>query len=447
MSSGTAGAGSTTLRVAVLGLGYVGTVTAACLADRGACVVGIDPDATKVATVAAGRSPVVEPGLDEVMARTVASGRLRATSDPSVVAEVDVVLLCVGTPSAANGASDLSAIRRAAEQVGGALAGATRPVAVVVRSTVPPGTVESVVMPALAAGGRRVGEDVSVAMCPEFLREGAGLADFADPPFTVIGTEHLFAELLLRRLFAFTGRPFHVVPVRVAETLKYACNAFHATKISFANEVARLCRAIDVDARVVMSVFVQDDRLNASPAYLRPGFAYGGSCLPKDLRAMLHLGRLHDVELPLLTGVQAVNEGMLADAIGVLRSSTARRVAVLGLSFKASTDDLRESPYVELVERLVGKGYEVRVYDPVVRPERLRGSNLGYVERHLPHLRQLLVDDADDAVEGADAVVIAIDDPEAVDAVVFRKPDLVLDLCGRLPEVVEELPGYVGIGW
>jgi GDP-mannose 6-dehydrogenase len=437
------------MNIALFGLGYVGTVTSACLASHGHRVWGVDPDATKVGLINDGRSPVVEPGLDPLVTDAVASGALVATSvAAAAVANADVVLLCVGTPSRPNGGADLTAIERAAAEVGAALATNDRYVSVVVRSTVPPGTVEDVVAPILQrTSGKELGVDFGVAMCPEFLREGTGLKDFFDPPFTVIGSGNEATVEQLSELFSFIPRPIHVMPVREAESLKYACNAFHAVKVSFANELARLYRHLGVDAREVMRVFVEDDRLNISPAYLRPGFAFGGSCLPKDLRSLLAMARSHDLEMRVLSGVLATNEHLIDDAFRLVQDSTGKSIAMLGLSFKSETDDLRESPFVELAERLIGKGYDLRIHDPIVNPARLFGANLRYVKDRLPHLHRVLVDTPEQALDGCDVAIVAVSNPGFELELLQRKPDLIIDLSGRLHPEVERLPGYVGIGW
>ncbi len=435
------------MRVAVMGLGYVGTVSAACLASHGNDVWGVDIDDHKVAAISRGLSPVIEPGLGEMVDRAVRSGSLHATGDPGeALAGADVSFICVGTPSSDNGATDLSYVARASEQIAealGARAESERLHVVVVRSTVPPGTVESLVGPAM----RETGGTVGTAMCPEFLREGSGIADFFDPPFTIIGTEDGEVAQVLSSLFSFLDAPVRVVPVRVAESLKYACNAFHATKVVFANEMARVLGPMGIDSRAVMSIFCEDGRLNISPSYLRPGFAFGGPCLPKDLRSLLHLARMQSVDLPMLSGVITSNEVVVQSVVNRITATDGRTVALIGLSFKASSDDLRESPNVRMAETLVGKGYEVRIYDPVVQPSQLIGTNLRYVESKLPHLRRLMTDDAASAVEGADLAVVASTDSTAVAALLARPPRRILDLTGGLGPEVEALEGYEGIGW
>ncbi len=441
------------MKAAVFGLGYVGTVTAACLSSTGHEVCGVDPEEAKVSMVTRGASPVVEPHLDELVAAGVAAGSLSATVDPTrALAGADVSLICVGTPSSPHGSTDLSYIRRAAKEIGQALATNGPPDSgfhsIVVRSTVPPGTVERELIPALETEiGAPVGTFFGVAMCPEFLREGSGVADFFDPPFTVVGTADPRVANAVERLFSFLERPLRIVPVRTAEGLKYACNAFHAMKVSFANEIARLYGPLGVDARGVMELFCEDDRLNISPRYLQPGFAFGGSCLPKDLRSLLYLGRMNSVELPLLTGTLVSNELTVRDVVKRVLSTGARNVALLGLSFKMQTDDLRESPNVELAETLLGKGFALRIFDPIIQPSRLLGTNLHYVQSKLPHLRSLLADSAAEALKEADVAVVSSNASCMIDALVENPPPVVIDLTGRLGERVEALPGYQGTGW
>ena len=440
------------MKVAVFGLGYVGTVTAACLASHGHDVWGVDVDAAKVAEIRAGRSPVAEPGLDTLTAQAVADGTLHATTScAEALAAAEVSLVCVGTPSGAGGATDLSFIRRSVDDIAGALRTVTPPASghhsVVIRSTVPPGTIEEVVLPALAAGLDGAPLTAGAAMCPEFLREGSGVADFFASPLVIVGTADTRVAATVTSLFSFLDQPARVVAARTAESLKYACNAFHATKVSFANEMSRLLRVAGVDSREVMSLFCEDRVLNISPAYLRPGFAFGGSCLPKDLRSLLHLARTNSVDLPMLAGTLATNELMIANLVDRIVGSGGRAVAVVGLSYKANTDDLRESPNAELAERLIGKGFDVRIYDPVVHPARLVGANRRHIEAKLPHLGRLLMHEPGDALRGADVAIISSVDPAIRAALLESPPPRVLDLNGRLGREIENLPGYEGIGW
>ena len=440
------------MRIAVFGLGYVGTVTAAGLASQGHDVCGVDVDPVKVDLIGSGRSPVVEPGIDQLVATAVASGHLRATTDPVVaLQQADVSLLCVGTPSSPRGSTDLTYLQRALDDIRQALAVATPPAtgfhAVVVRSTVPPGTGDDLVHRTFAEAPLAAGWSVGTAMCPEFLREGSGVADFFDPPFVVLGTADRRVTDLMTDMFSFLNREIRSIDVRSAEALKYACNAFHATKVSFANEMARIFRMLGVDSRQVMRVFSEDTVLNISPAYLMPGFAYGGSCLPKDLRALLDMARQNALDVPLLAGTARTNELVIADVVDRLIASPFRTVAMLGLSFKMDTDDLRESPNVELAERLIGKGFDLRIYDPIVNPERLMGANLRYIEGHLPHLRRLLFAAPREALQGCEAAIVATSDGAVVNQLLTSPPAWILDLHGRLGAEVERLPGYEGIGW
>jgi GDP-mannose 6-dehydrogenase len=439
------------MKVAVFGLGYVGSVTAACLAVNGHDVWGVDVDTAKVDPITQGRSPVVEPGLEELIAKAVAAGSLHATTDPREALDgADVSLVCVGTPSSPSGGTDLTHIRNAVQDIAATSRSVAPPASgfhsVVVRSTVPPGTVEDVVGPVLAAAGSDF--SFGTAMCPEFLREGSGLADFFAPPFVVVGTANPRVGAALTELFGFLGTEVQVVEVRSAEALKYACNAFHATKVSFANEMGRIFRFYGVDSRQVMELFCQDTSLNISPYYLKPGFAFGGSCLPKDLRSVLHLARVNDTDLPLLAGTLATNELVVRDVVDrVVASDAGREVALLGLSFKTSTDDLRESPSVELAERLIGKGYNLRIYDSIVNPSRLVGANRRHVESKLPHLRRVLTDDPVQALAGADLALVSSNDSAVVEALMTCPPPRTIDLSGRLGADVEALPGYEGVGW
>ena len=440
------------MKVAVVGLGYVGTVTAACLASRQHDVYGVDVDAAKVDEIRSGRSPVAEPGLDDLVARVVAEGRLRATTScTEALDRADVSLICVGTPSTARGGTDLTFLRRAVDDLAAALRTAAPPArrrhSVIIRSTVPPGTVQDVVTPALAEGLAGAPVAAGAGMCPEFLREGSGIADFFASPFLIVGTADPGVGETVSELFGFLDQPVQVVDVRVAEALKYACNAFHATKVSFANEVARIFRLLGVDSREVMHLFCEDQVLNISPAYLRPGFAFGGSCLPKDLRSLLHLARVNGADLPLLAGTLATNELVIGDVVNRVVGYGAQSVALLGLSFKSDTDDLRESPNVEVAERLIGKGFEVRIYDPIVHPARLVGANRRHVESKLPHLGRLLVHEPGEALRGAGVAIVSAGDAAVQEALLATPPPHVIDLGGRLSRQVESLPGYEGLGW
>jgi nucleotide sugar dehydrogenase len=434
------------MRVAVFGLGYVGTVSSACLAAAGHDVWGVDPDVLKVAAVSAGQSPVLEPGLQSLVAQGVASGNLHATVRPDEALEnADVSLLCVGTPSSASGESNLGYIYRVVEDISGSLS--TQEFhTVVIRSTVPPGTVEDV-SAILQDAFSESGPDVAVAMCPEFLREGTGIADFYAPPFTVIGALDVRATDSISRLFSFLDAPLRVVHPRTAEALKYACNAFHATKISFANELGRIFSRLGVDSREVMGLFCEDTSLNISPRYLRPGFAFGGSCLPKDLRSLLYLARTESIDIPLLSGTLASNRLSIDEAIDRVVAGEGRRIALLGLSFKPGSDDLRESPYVDLAETLLGKGYELRIHDPILNPTSLVGANKQYVESKLPHLKRILTDSPWEAIAGADVAIVSHSTEEVIGALLEARPSRIIDLDGRLGSEIETLESYEGFAW
>ncbi|MBO0727836.1 MAG: UDP-glucose/GDP-mannose dehydrogenase family protein [Acidimicrobiaceae bacterium] len=440
------------MKVAVFGLGYVGTVTAAVLASNGHQVWGVDVDPSKVATVKEGRSTVVEPGLDHIIASAVASGNLRATTDPAPAVDgAGVSLICVGTPSSSTGSADVRHVLRVAGDIAAALTTVSNAPgqrhAVVVRSTIPPGTIDDQVAPLIA--GRIAGSPVAigVGMCPEFLREGSAIADFYDAPLTVVGTAEDHVAAAVEELFGFLESPIQVVATREAEALKYACNAFHAVKVSFANELGRLFRALDVDARAVMELFCQDTKLNISRSYLKPGFAFGGSCLPKDLRSLLHLARMSSIDLPLLAGTVSTNTLSVNDVVNRVVASDARAVALLGLSFKMGSDDLRESPYVELAETLLGKGFDVRIYDPVVDTCRLIGANRQYAASRLPHLQRLITPTPAAALQGADLALVSSSHPAVLAAVLAEPPSMVLDLHGRLGGDIEALPQYEGVAW
>ena len=440
------------MKIAVIGLGYVGTVTAACLAANGHDVWGVDIDAAKVGEIRTGQSPVTEPGLDELVATAAAAGTLHATTSCAEALErSDVSLVCVGTPSTARGGTDLGHIRHAVADIAQALRTVAPPATgrhcVVIRSTVPPGTVGGEVSGVLAERLAGTAVTAGAAMCPEFLREGSGVADFFAAPFLVVGTEQDWVAAVVTELFGFLDQPVRVVSVRTAEALKYACNAYHATKVSFANEVGRLMRLVGADSREVMALFCEDQVLNISPMYLRPGFAFGGSCLPKDLRSLLHLARMNGADLPLLAGTLASNELVISEAVDRVVAHGGRTVALLGLSFKMHTDDLRESPSVELAERLIGKGFEVRIYDPVVNPARLVGANRRHVESKLPHLGRLLASAPGDALRGAGLAIVSSSDQAILSALLADPPLRLLDLSGRLGAEIEALPGYEGISW
>src|SRR3989475_12797070 len=373
------------MRVSVFGLGYVGCVTATCLAKMGHTVVGVDVNADKVMMVTDAVPPVVEPGLGELLAEVRGENRLSATtSSEEAVRETDLSLICVGTPGRANGQLDVASVERVGKEIGHALIGRTEPYTVVLRSTVLPGTTERVLIPSLLAGGEgKLLSPLRVAVNPEFMREGCSLRDFAGPAFTLVGCDDLETAALLRSLYAGVAAPFvHTTP-RTDEMVKYVANGFHALKVCFANEIGDVCTALGVDAQEVMRIFLMDRKLNVSEAYLRPGFAFGGSCLPKDLRALTYAARRADLPVPLLAAILPSNEAQIRRAIDAILAERRRRIGVVGLSFKPGTDDLRESPMVTLVETLIGKGCDVRVLDRNVAIARLVGANRRYIEEEI----------------------------------------------------------------
>jgi GDP-mannose 6-dehydrogenase len=438
------------MKIAVFGLGYVGCVTAASLAARGHIVVGVDTNPNKVASLQAGEAPVLEPGLPELVARTVAERRLIATEDAqAAVTASDLSLVCVGTPSAADGAIDIGALERVTTTIGGAIAARPLRHTVVIRSTTIPGTCEATVRPLLEqASGLRVGADVGLAVNPEFMREGTSIEDFNNPPKTVVGGVDEASADVTASLYDDLTAPLFTLPVRVAEMVKYADNAFHALKIGFANEVGVACRALAIDSHEVMRVFCADHKLNISSAYLRPGFAFGGSCLSKDLRALLHAARHADVELPILESILPSNERHLQRAVEAVLGLGRRRVGIFGLAFKQGTDDLRESPLVELAERLLGKGLDLRIYDPAVSPSGLVGANREFIERRLPHLSTLLVDSAEELLRHSDVCVVGALTAEAERQLSVEEDHHLIDLV-RLPDASRwrEDERYFGIAW
>lgn len=435
--------------VVVVGLGYVGAVTAACLADRGHSVTGVDVDPLKVDEMDRGQSPVVEPRLTDLISAGRSSGRLSVTTNiEDVASRCDVIVVCVGTPDRSDGTVDFSHIERVSVEIGRALGTADRFTVVVFRSTVPPGTVDGKLRPLIEqASARRAGVDFGVAMAPEFLREGSSVQDFFEPALTVVGVSDERTFSVVEHFFGGIEQPAHALPVEAAEALKYACNAYHALKVTFANEIGRLLKARGVDSRDVMRLFCLEDRLNISPAYLRPGFAFGGSCLPKDLAALVHVARVDDVEIPVIGSIMRSNETHLSLVARRVLDSGVREVALLGLSFKAETDDLRHSPFVELAETLLGKGIRLRIFDPIVNPERLIGANRRYVESRLPHLSDILASTPMEALQQARFAVVGTADPQSIEALLEARPDHVLDVHGALGGEVEALPGYEGLAW
>jgi len=402
------------LKISIFGLGYVGAVTAGCFAADGHQVLGVDPVPEKVELMNRGQSPIVEAEIGEIVAETARNGRLRATQDPTAaVADTDLSFVCVGTPSQSNGNLDLRYIRRICEQIGTALRTKSDRHTVVIRSTILPGTMRNVVIPTLQEFSRkRAGEDFGICNNPEFLREGSAVRDFRSPPKTVIGELDRASGDLLASLYTKLDAPLIRTDLNTAEMVKYVDNCWHALKIGFANEIGNLCDSIDVDAEAVMNIFCQDKKLNISPAYLKPGFAFGGSCLPKDLRALSYQAKMRDLELPILSAVLPSNEMQVARGAKLVVDSGNSRVGVLGFSFKAGTDDLRESPVIEVIERLIGKGYDLRIYDRNVSMAALVGANRDFILNRIPHISRLMVPSIDAVLAHAQTIVIGNNDPE-----------------------------------
>jgi len=396
------------LKVSIFGLGYVGTVSAGCLAKEGHEITGVDPVKAKVDLINAGRSPIIEKDIDEIIAEAVKTGRLRATGDTvQAIRDTELSFVCVGTPSQLNGNLDLTHVRNVCEQIGQALKGKSARHTVVIRSTILPGTMRRVVIPVLEeTSGKKSGTDFGVCNNPEFLREGTAVMDFNAPSKTVIGELDRDSGDVLAGLYAKLDAPLIRTDIEAAEMIKYIDNSWHALKIGFANEIGNLCKSFSVDAHRAMEIFCLDTKLNISSAYLMPGFAFGGSCLPKDLRALAYSAKLHDLELPILNAILPSNELQVARGLQLIMEKGRKRIGILGFSFKAGTDDLRESPMIEIIERLAGKGYDVRIYDKNVQVARLVGANRDFILNRIPHISRLMVDNIDAVLQHAETVVI-----------------------------------------
>ena len=416
--------------VSVFGLGYVGAVTAACLAHKGHQVVGVDTNPLKVEMLESGRSPVLEPGLDQLVADAHRAGRLRATTDArAAVHQSEVSFLCVGTPSLRNGRLDLSSVERGCRQVGEALRSKQIFHGIVLRSTVLPGTIKTLAIPTIEAASRkRAGQDFAVCSNPEFTREGCAVDDFLNPTITVFGADDPAHFDLLRQIYeGFPGRVFET-SLAVAEMVKYMCNTFHALKVTFANEIGTLCEHLGVDAGMATQIFLSDTRLNVSPAYLKPGFAFGGSCLPKDVCALTYRAKELDLDLPVLKAIMPSNRAHLERAVDAVLSTRRKKIGVLGLSFKAGTDDLRESPLVELVKRLLGEGCQIQIWDRTVCLGQLTGSNRQFIEDEIPHIGSLLSTDLAEVVRGAEVVLIGTQDVDETILPLLRPNQIIIDL-------------------
>jgi GDP-mannose 6-dehydrogenase len=402
------------LKISIFGLGYVGTVSAGCLARDGHEIIGIDPIGTKIDLINAGRAPIIEADIGEIVAGAVKAQRLRALSDQNqAIFETDLSFVCVGTPSQANGNLDLTYILRVCEQIGEAIKNKSDRHTVVIRSTVLPGTMRELIIPVLERhSGKKAGVDFGVCNNPEFLREGSAVKDFYSPPKTIIGELDQVSGDMLAGLYEKIDAPLIRTDVETAEMAKYVDNSWHALKIGFANEIGNLCKSLSIDAQKVMTIFCQDKKLNISSAYLEPGFAFGGSCLPKDLRALAYKAKSHDLQLPIMNSILPSNELQIARGLQLIMERGSKRVGVLGFSFKAGTDDLRESPMIEVIERLLGKGYDLRIYDKNVKIASLVGANRDFIMNRIPHISRLMVNEVDAVLDHAKTIVIGNKDPE-----------------------------------
>jgi GDP-mannose 6-dehydrogenase len=437
-------------RISIFGLGYVGAVSLACLARDGHQVVGVDIDPTKLDLIRSGKSPILEEGIQELMRDVVTSRRVSVTNDAAqALRDTELSFVCVGTPSAANGSQDLTAILRLAAQLGAALRDKREFHTFVIRSTVQPGTTEGEIAPILErVSGKRAGVDFGLCFQPEFLREGSSIRDYDHPPFTVVGGDCEPAVETVRQVFQHLETRFLVTSVRVAEALKMSCNAFHALKITFANEIGRLSQAMGVDSHEVMRLLCADTRLNISPAYLKPGFAFGGSCLPKDLRALVTIAKQNDLEVPMLASLLTSNRVHIDHAVDRILKLGRPRVGMLGLSFKTGTDDLRESPLVLVAKRLIGEGCELRIFDPEVHLSRLMGANRNYIDAHLPHVGSLLCERLEDMLDPSEVILVGLNQSALNDALQARiTPEhLVVDLV-NLPNRDLLRCRYEGVCW
>jgi len=435
------------MNITVFGMGYVGCVTAACLADRGHNVTGADLDEGKIALINAGKSPIIEPGLDDLIQAMVQAGRLHGTQQADGLG--DISLVCVGTPSNDNGSLGLGQVKRITAQIGDLLRTHVGFHVVIIRSTVLPGTVEGLIIPLLEeVSGKRVGKDFGICMNPEFMRETTAIQDFHRPPFTVVGTRDDRSAARMNELYAGIDAPLQMTTIPVAETVKYVCNAFHALKVCFANEIGTFSKNLGVDSHQVMEIFCKDTKLNLSPYYLKPGFAFGGSCLPKDLRAIMHKSKQMDLTLPMLSSILESNRQQIDRAFDLIRKTNKRSIGVMGLSFKAGTDDLRESPIVTLIETLIGKGYKVAVFDEEVALSRLVGANRRYIEATIPHIASLMVSSLDELTQNSEVLLVSKNNEQirtALTAIAGKR--IIIDLVRAMPDLSNRPTSYEGICW
>jgi GDP-mannose 6-dehydrogenase len=436
------------MNVSIFGLGYVGIITGCCLAKWGHHVIGVDINRLKVESINKCESPIIEPGISELLREVVENKKFIATVDASeAIMNSDLSLICVGTPSNHNGSLNLTYIYNVAEQIGRALSKKSQYHIVIVRSTVLPGTIEKVASIIEELSGKILGKDFSIASNPEFLREGTSIQDFEQPPYTIVGTSDDRVIAALHELYAPTNAPIYCLNIGEAELLKYFSNIFHALKIVFANEAGSICKKYGIDSHNVINIFLQDTNLNISAAYLKPGFAFGGSCLPKDLRALTYESRNLDLRLPLFESLLMSNDIHIQRVIDWVIFKNKKKIGILGLSFKSNTDDMRESPIVKVVETLLGKGYEISIYDPNVNLSKLIGANKQYIEEVIPHISRLMKQNIHEVVDEAELIVVANKNKEFAEAVLkLRTNQIVLDLV-RIPGDRMIRRNYEGICW
>lgn len=436
-------------KISVFGMGYVGIVLAACLADNGHDVIGVDINPVKLKMINDGYSPIVEEGIGELVKKVVDAGKLRAVeSAQEAINASEISFVCVGTPSRPNGSINIAYLQRVSEEIGKSLAAKNGYHLIVARSTMLPGSMESVIIPLLErASGKKSGSDFGVCFNPEFLREGTSIRDFYDPPYTIIGANDEKAGQMLEEMYSMLRAPVYHVPMKVAEMVKYANNAFHAMKVIFANEFGNICKQQDVDSHIVMDLVCKDTKLNMSPYYMKSGFAFGGSCLPKDLRAILYHSQRLDLRLPMLESLLPSNEKQIDVAYDMIERIGSRKVGVLGFSFKEGTDDLRESPMVELIEKLIGRGFQVKVHDKQVSLASLQGANRAYIEATIPHIASLMVDHMDQILDECDVIIIGNKTHEYKDVFgKLREDQTMIDLV-RIVGGMSSTSQYQGIAW
>ena len=438
------------LKISIFGLGYVGIVSLGCLYSEGYKIIAVDIDSTKLELLRKGISPIIEEGIQELIAESVKSGRTEFTDDVAyAILNSDISFVCVGTPVNPRGDQDLTSIKRVAKQLGGAMQRKSNHHVFVIRSTVIPGTVEKIIKPILEQNsGKKSGKDFDLCFQPEFLREGCSIRDFRNPPMTVVGCDSEIPIEKLQQLFGSLPCDFITTSIRAAEMLKFCCNIFHALKVTFTNEIGRMCQAINVDSHEIMDLFCRDTQLNISPAYLKPGFAFGGSCLPKDLKALLYLAKMKDVDMPLISQILPSNKIHIEHAIDMILETKEKSVGMLGLSFKTSTNDLRESPLVTLAEQLIGKGINLKIFDPEVNISSLIGTNRLYIEATIPHIASLMLDRCEDVIERSRVIILGLSDRNMAEKLYHncRKDHIIFDFAGVVNRS-NILGDYYGICW